>query len=86
MSFAHIDAWAARWKAIDAERESPAAKARDAEIEREMRERLLPRCEHCGAPAACHGSYEGAAPGYACDECCGHGQEDGRCMRLAGAR
>ena len=37
-------------------------------------------CAHCGAPATCFGAYEdGLSPGYACDECCGHGCEDGRC-------
>lgn len=36
-------------------------------------------CEYCGAPAECYGSYEGAAPGFACGSCCGHGCEDGRC-------
>lgn len=36
----------------------------------------------CG-PAACVGAYEGqTADEYACDECCGHGQEDGHCRRI----
>lgn len=40
-----------------------------------------PTCFHCGAPAHCVGDYEGRGHGdtYACDECCGHCQEDGRC-------
>ena len=37
------------------------------------------RCLHCGKPAVCHGSYEGQPVSYACDECCGHGNEDGWC-------
>ena len=35
-------------------------------------------CFWCQAPATCHGTYEGHT-GYACDECCGHGCEDGWC-------
>lgn len=41
-----------------------------------------PACEYCGEPATCFGAYEGSAPAYACDECCGHGNEDGRCTLL----
>jgi hypothetical protein len=42
-----------------------------------------PICAHCDAPAACFGSYEDDMhPAFACDECCGHGCEDGRCERL----
>lgn len=33
----------------------------------------------CGKPATCYGSYEGRPQYFACDDCCGHGQEDGRC-------
>lgn len=41
-------------------------------------------CEHCGAPAACYGVYEGIGPvGFACNACCGHGNEDGWCEQLA---
>lgn len=38
-------------------------------------------CEHCGAkPATCYGKYEGmTTSAYACDDCCGHGCEDGKC-------
>lgn len=38
-------------------------------------------CAHClERPATCIGSYEGAADFTpACDECCGHGCEDGQC-------
>lgn len=36
-------------------------------------------CEHCGKPATCCGSYEGSSAGFACDDCCGHGCEDGKC-------
>ncbi len=41
---------------------------------------LLPVCFNCGKPATCLGAYEGAeTENYACDECCGHGNEDGHC-------
>ncbi len=34
----------------------------------------------CGKPAACLGAYEGSSVyEYACDEHCGHGNEDGHC-------
>ena len=33
--------------------------------------------------STCRGSYEGRPEAYACDECCGHGCEDGRCVYLA---
>jgi hypothetical protein len=37
-------------------------------------------CHHCGKPATCFGSYEdNLHPAFACDECCGHGNEDGWC-------
>jgi hypothetical protein len=37
-------------------------------------------CAHCGEPATCFGSYEDELrPAYACDDCCGHGNEDGHC-------
>jgi len=39
-----------------------------------------PRCAGCGDRlATCRGSYEGAPESYACDGCCGHGNEDGHC-------
>jgi len=44
----------------------------------------LPECDICGKPASCIGIYdamEGEAP--ACDECCGHGNEDGTCLPIA---
>ena len=42
------------------------------------------RCALCGNPAACVGNYEDMPyPGEpACDECCGHGCEDGHCEPL----
>lgn len=42
-------------------------------------------CWHCGAtPSACLGQYESMRePQVACDLCCGHGCEDGRCVQLA---
>ncbi len=43
------------------------------------------RCWVCGKSAACFGRYEGHGPmGYACDDCCGHGCEDGHCDPIAG--
>ncbi len=51
------------------------------------------RCAGCGQTATCYGAYEGAPSSYACDDCCGHGCEDGRCepvtattLALAAAR
>lgn len=46
---------------------------------------VVPVCEHCdcGKPATCIGRYETMTePAYACDECCGHGCEDGECYPL----
>lgn len=65
--------------------------AREAEALRgECREwhRRAARCSHCQQPAACFGRYEGARHGFACDGCCGHGNEDGWCVQLSdlGAR
>lgn len=42
-------------------------------------------CAVCGTPATCFGEYEtcdGTSAGYACDTCCGHGNEDGWCEAL----
>jgi hypothetical protein len=40
-------------------------------------------CAICGKPATCRGAYEGEQePQLACDSCCGHGNEDGRCEPL----
>jgi hypothetical protein len=43
-----------------------------------------PYCNHCGrSPATCIGRYEDQERDQlACDECCGHGCEDGSCTRL----
>lgn len=42
------------------------------------------RCYACQKPATCNGTYEGSGvPGvYACDDCCGHGNEDGECTPI----
>ncbi len=42
-------------------------------------------CDHCGErPSVCVGRYEGhGAVRPACDQCCGHGNEDGWCVALA---
>ena len=42
-------------------------------------------CGSCQKPATCFGTYEGDGVwAFACDECCGHGCEDGWCWRLDG--
>lgn len=42
-----------------------------------------PKCSRCGKLAACLGQYEGhGEPEYACNDCCGHGNEDGKCFML----
>jgi len=42
----------------------------------------LPKiCATCGAPATCFGRYEDMVlPAFACDGCCQHGNETGRCV------
>lgn len=48
-------------------------------------ERVLPSCA-CGAVATCFGLYESDEEedwAYACDACCGHGNEDGTCESIA---
>lgn len=40
-----------------------------------------PKCQSCERPATCFGTYEDIT-GYGCDECCGHGNEDGECEPL----
>ena len=43
-----------------------------------------PVCAQCKKqPAACVGSYEGDGAAFACDECCGHSNEDGWCCPIA---
>jgi hypothetical protein len=39
-------------------------------------------CHICGKTATCHGTYQGTT-GYSCDDCCGHGCEDGHCEPIA---
>lgn len=42
-----------------------------------------PTCHVCGQPASCVGRYDDAeARAPACDQCCGHGCEDGRCWSI----
>jgi hypothetical protein len=43
------------------------------------------RCVHCEEPATCVGEYETCEndPSPACDQCCGHGGEDGWCIPVA---
>lgn len=41
------------------------------------------KCCYCGNEAACVGAYEGdRIPEPSCDECCGHGNEDGVCWPI----
>jgi hypothetical protein len=43
-----------------------------------------PKCAVCGKPASCMGAYESDdCWDYSCDECCGHGNEDGSCFPLS---
>lgn len=46
--------------------------------------RRAAKCHVCDAPATCIGVYEHPddPPAFACDKCCGHGNEDGLCVRL----
>jgi hypothetical protein len=39
-------------------------------------------CDHCDNQATCIGDYEGHEDLFACDDCCGHGCEDGFCNQL----
>lgn len=41
-------------------------------------------CSHCGHPATCIGRYEdpNGPLEFGCDTCCGHGNEDGFCVRI----
>lgn len=58
---------------------SPIAPERDTGIEKV--------CANCGKPATCCGVYESAKEAtYACDDCCGHGNEDGWCDPVDDAR
>lgn len=38
-------------------------------------------CGNCDNEATCFGFYEGIE-GFGCDDCCGHGCEDGYCTKL----
>lgn len=54
----------------------------------ERMQRLLRtlKCRTCDAPATCIGEYEGhGGEQPACDDCCGHGNEDGHCERVGGS-
>lgn len=42
----------------------------------------LPKCANCGNLATCFGQYENNPEGFACDACCGHGNEDGHCSEI----
>lgn len=41
-----------------------------------------PVCALCGNVATCFGQYADYDKGFACDSCCGHGNEDGWCMTI----
>lgn len=51
------------------------------------REAPPPMCRHCETRATCVGEYERTDHdiGFACDECCGHGNEDGWCIPICDA-
>jgi hypothetical protein len=54
------------------------------ETNRWKQERI--KCDHCDNEATCVGRYEkGTDPAFACDVCCGHGNEDGVCFDLNSA-
>lgn len=40
------------------------------------------RCASCGKPATCFGKSRYNPTQFACDDCCGHGQEDGWCVTV----
>jgi hypothetical protein len=46
----------------------------------------FPLCQHCSIKpphfATCFGAYEGLPEAFACNECCGHGCEDGHCTQV----
>ena len=49
-----------------------------------MASEKAPKCATCDNPATCLGRYEDmVVPDFACDECCGHGCEDGHCAQLS---
>ena len=37
-------------------------------------------CAWCGMPATCFGGDAGSSVAFACDTCCGHGNEDSWCV------
>jgi hypothetical protein len=45
----------------------------------------IPHCKFCGKPATCIGrDSDSIGPDeYACDDCCGHGNEDGHCHTIS---
>jgi len=49
-----------------------------------MSDQEKPPCAICGKPATCIGVYEDpeGEPEPACDDCCGHGNEDGWCRPI----
>lgn len=48
-------------------------------VEQARKYLAMTSCQSCGKPATCSGQYSGEAERLACDECCGHGNEDGWC-------
>lgn len=48
----------------------------------------LPTCGHCeDKKAVCVGQYADMDElEFACEDCCAHGNEDGECFALAGAK
>lgn len=69
------EAWEAAARAVLAMREKPKA------LPTEAFDPTVVHCSTCERPATCYGTYEGVT-GYACDTCCGHGNEDGHCTPM----
>jgi hypothetical protein len=50
------------------------------DVDRAQVDAVVRLCD-CGNPASCYGEYD-SHKGFACDTCCGHGNEDGWCLTL----
>jgi hypothetical protein len=61
---------------------TPVSRRSDSPAEPDVDDSDMIGCHVCGAQATCFGSYEDMGWEPACDSCCGHGNEDGRCFPL----
>lgn len=61
-----------------------AAQQRALVVERDTLTAKVAKCVICGKPASCFGVYEQPDQpiAFACDACCGHGNEDGWCKPI----